>query len=176
MGAPDSPVVYRTLHCLLSGACHVSYPLGFGAVDCWRILSSSDIEQSGGTPDTARWPLTLLLWLCAALYITVHLSSRPLACREPLLRCLIGQSGVHRIVRWIIAEGSPGIPESDWLDCARAWHTGNYPVHTGHCLVRQRQHTLSPFAPNLIVSPTEFLSWFMLNLMHLREITSRQTS
>jgi hypothetical protein len=24
------------------------------------------------------------------------------------------------------------------------------------------------FAPNLFVSPTEFLSWFVLNLMHLR--------
>jgi hypothetical protein len=28
--------------------------------------------------------------------------------------------------------------------------------------------TLSCLAPNLIVYPTEFLSWFMLNLMHLR--------
>jgi hypothetical protein len=30
---PDSPVVHRTWHCSLSGACHVSRPLGFGAVD-----------------------------------------------------------------------------------------------------------------------------------------------
>jgi hypothetical protein len=27
---------------------------------------------------------------------------------------------------------------------------------------------LSCVAPNLIVSPTEFLSWFVLNLMHMR--------
>jgi hypothetical protein len=33
--------------------------------------------------------------------------------------------------------------------------------------------TLSCLALNLIVPPTEFLSWFVLNLMHLR---SRQTS
>jgi hypothetical protein len=33
MGTPASPVVHRTLHCSLSGACHVSRPLGFGAVD-----------------------------------------------------------------------------------------------------------------------------------------------
>jgi hypothetical protein len=33
MGTPDSPVVHRTWHCSLSGACHVSQPLGFGAVD-----------------------------------------------------------------------------------------------------------------------------------------------
>jgi hypothetical protein len=33
MGTPDSPVVYRTLHCSLSSECHVSRPLGFGAID-----------------------------------------------------------------------------------------------------------------------------------------------
>jgi hypothetical protein len=32
-GAPDSPVVHQTGYCSLSGACHVSTPLGFGAVD-----------------------------------------------------------------------------------------------------------------------------------------------
>jgi hypothetical protein len=31
--APDSPVVHRTCHCSVSGACHVSCMLGFGAVD-----------------------------------------------------------------------------------------------------------------------------------------------
>jgi hypothetical protein len=30
------------------------------------------------------------------------------------------------------------------------------------------QHTLKSFAPNLFESPTKFLSWFVLNLMHLR--------
>jgi hypothetical protein len=33
-GTPDSPVVHWTCHCLVSGACHVSSPLGFGAIDC----------------------------------------------------------------------------------------------------------------------------------------------
>jgi hypothetical protein len=32
-GTPDSPMVHRTGYCSLSGACHVSCPLGFGAVD-----------------------------------------------------------------------------------------------------------------------------------------------
>jgi hypothetical protein len=32
-GAPDSLVVRRKGHCSVSGACHVSGPLGFGAVD-----------------------------------------------------------------------------------------------------------------------------------------------
>jgi hypothetical protein len=54
MGALDSPVVHRTLHCSLSGARHVSYSLGFGAVDHWRILSSSGTGQSGGTPNTVQ--------------------------------------------------------------------------------------------------------------------------
>jgi hypothetical protein len=33
-GAPDSLVAHRTGHYSLSGACHISKPLGFGAVDC----------------------------------------------------------------------------------------------------------------------------------------------
>jgi hypothetical protein len=32
-GAPDSLVLQRTGHYSLSGACHVSTPLGFGVVD-----------------------------------------------------------------------------------------------------------------------------------------------
>jgi hypothetical protein len=32
-GASDSPVVHRTGHCSVSGACHVSGPLGFVGVD-----------------------------------------------------------------------------------------------------------------------------------------------
>jgi hypothetical protein len=33
MGTLDSPVVHRIGYCSLSGACHVSRLLGFGAVD-----------------------------------------------------------------------------------------------------------------------------------------------
>jgi hypothetical protein len=33
MGTLDSPVVHRTRHCSLSGTCHVSTSLGFGAID-----------------------------------------------------------------------------------------------------------------------------------------------
>jgi hypothetical protein len=32
-GAPDSPVVHWTGHCSVSSACHISGPLGFGAID-----------------------------------------------------------------------------------------------------------------------------------------------
>jgi hypothetical protein len=152
MCAPDSPVAHRTLHCSLFGARHVSYPLGFGAVDRWRLLSSSGTRWHTGH---VRWPLTSLLWLlrgtvhhCSSVQSTID-AQRAFA---PL---------AHWTVQWIIAEHAHLIPKSGWFACARAWCTG-------HCPVRQRQHTLSPFAPILFVSPTEFLSWFVLNLMHLR--------
>jgi hypothetical protein len=51
MDTPDSPVVHRTVHCSLSGAYHVSTPLGFGAVDRWNHLSCSCTGQSSATPD-----------------------------------------------------------------------------------------------------------------------------
>jgi hypothetical protein len=44
--------VHRTLHCSLSGACHVSRPFGFGAVDHWSHLFSCGTGQSGGTLDS----------------------------------------------------------------------------------------------------------------------------
>jgi hypothetical protein len=63
-GTPDSPMVHRTGHCSVSGACHVSCPLGFGAVDHWRPLSSSCTGQSGGTPDMsgASWHCCSDFW------------------------------------------------------------------------------------------------------------------
>jgi hypothetical protein len=51
MGAPDSPVVHRTGHCSVSGACHVGGLLGFGEVDRWSPLSCSCTGQSVATPD-----------------------------------------------------------------------------------------------------------------------------
>jgi hypothetical protein len=43
-GAPDSPVVHQTGHCSVSGACHVSCPLGFGAltVEVLCLLAAPD--------------------------------------------------------------------------------------------------------------------------------------
>ena len=51
MGTPDSPVVHRTRQCSLSGACHVSRPLGFGAIDRWNPLSFCCTGQFGARPD-----------------------------------------------------------------------------------------------------------------------------
>jgi hypothetical protein len=49
MGTLDSLVVHRTLYCSLSGECHVSRPLGFGAVHRWSLLSSCSTGQTGVT-------------------------------------------------------------------------------------------------------------------------------
>jgi hypothetical protein len=82
MGTPDSSVVHWTLYCSLSGECHVSRPLGFGAVDRWNPLSSCGTGQFS------------VFWLCRlALTFTVRLyCSRPLM-KLTLLRWLTGQSG-----------------------------------------------------------------------------------
>jgi hypothetical protein len=70
-GTPDSPVVHRTWHCSLSGACNVSRPLGFGAVDHWSPLSSCDTGQSDGTPDnTVRSDFAALTFdFCIVLFL-----------------------------------------------------------------------------------------------------------
>jgi hypothetical protein len=141
MGTPDS-------HCSLSDARHVNAPIRVWS--CWPLELFVFLLHR-----TVRWPLTYVFWL---LRCTIrHYSSE---------QSTIGAKGTiaplaHRTVRWIIAEGAPGIPESGWFDCARAWCTG-------HCPVRQISAHSKCFAPSLIVSLTEFLSWFVLNLMHLR--------
>jgi hypothetical protein len=93
MGAPDSPVRHRTatVHCPM---CVMSaQPLGFGAVDRWRHLSSSYTRQFGATPDSpvpSDFCALTSSQHCSSMF-TLH--SRPLARREPLLRWLTGQSG-----------------------------------------------------------------------------------
>jgi hypothetical protein len=88
MGAPDSPVAHQiiTVHCPVRA--RSARLLGFGAVDHWSALSSCCIGQSSATLDSP-----VPSDFCAALFITVHLTNRPLTCREPLLRWLTGQSG-----------------------------------------------------------------------------------
>ena len=65
---PLMSMVNRTWHCSLSGACHVSRPLGFGAVDHWSPLSSCCTGQSGAfwlsalTSDFHCSPFTVDCW------------------------------------------------------------------------------------------------------------------
>jgi hypothetical protein len=109
-GTVHYPVVHRTWYCSLSGACHVSRPLGFGAVDRWSSLSSCGTEQSGCTPDSpvcsdfadVTFDLRTVHFL---LYTAVdRRRSRPLGAVD---RCSVGSPdmyGAHRAVRWIIVE------------------------------------------------------------------------
>jgi hypothetical protein len=113
MGTPDSLVAHRTVtvHCPVRATS--ARQLGFWAVDRWSPLPFCCTWQSGD------------LWLlrfdfCATLFTTVHLSSRPLARRESLLRWHTVQSSAHRTVRWIIAERACWIPESGWFESVRA--------------------------------------------------------
>ena len=85
---------------------------------------------------------------------------------------VVGAQGVvaslaHLTVRWHTGQSGElwrsASPKSrEWL------------VHLLYGLVHQtlsgalKTSTLKSFAPFLIVSLTEFLSWFLLNLMHLR--------
>jgi hypothetical protein len=93
MGTPDSPVVHQTLHCSLSGAYHVSQPLGFGAIDRWSPLSSCGTGQSGGTSDSPVRSDFAILILTSALF-TVPSSAQSTVGRSwPLPHWLTGQSG-----------------------------------------------------------------------------------
>jgi hypothetical protein len=101
-GASDSPVVHRIGHCLLSGVCHVSTPLGFGAFDHWSLLSSS------GTGHVCAF------WLCSLTsgFCTVHCwYDFAVDCCPQLTVALLA----HRIVRWIIPKWLPEKPESGQL-------------------------------------------------------------
>jgi hypothetical protein len=102
MGTSDSPVVHRTGHCSLSGACHVSAPLGFRAVDLWSSLSCSCTGQSGGAPNMSD-----PLWL-ATLTSGTHCS--PFAV-DRWAQVTVAPLA-HRTVRWIIAECVSGKPET----------------------------------------------------------------
>jgi hypothetical protein len=147
MDTPDN-------HCSLSGVRHVSAPVGVWS--CWPLEPFVLLLHQ-----TVRWPLTLLLWL---LHGTVH--------HYTLLQSIVGAQGVvpplahrtvrcTRTVRWIIAEGAHEILESGLFVGCLVWCTW-------HCPVRHLAAHSHVLLQILFVSPTKFLSWFVLNLMHLR--------
>jgi hypothetical protein len=69
-----------------------------------------------------------VLTSAATLFITVHVTKRPLARRELLLRWLTGQSGGTPDSPVNYSGGCPGIPESGLFEAVRAWCTGHCPV------------------------------------------------
>jgi hypothetical protein len=104
-------MAHRTWHCSLSGACHLSRPLGFGVVDRWSPLSSCGTRQSGA------------FWLRCSDLCIVHcsLTSQSTIGRSwPLLRWLTGHVRAHRVVQWIIAERL-WKPESSQFTRCSAW-------------------------------------------------------
>jgi hypothetical protein len=111
-GAPDSPMVHRTGHCSMFGACHVSGPLGFGAVDHWSLCPVA-APDSPVAHQTCPVCSNLLLWL-----LTVHYSLHCLLLQSTVAcsgRCSTGSPNIsytHRTVRWIIAKRALGKPES----------------------------------------------------------------
>jgi hypothetical protein len=150
IGTPDSPVVHRTTtaHCPV---CATSVrPLGFGATWPLEPLSYSCTRQSGATPD-----------ISGALWHTLFTLQSTVGARLALLRWLTGH-----------VRCTPDSPVN---------YSEALPRETREWLVRvllglvHRTLSCAPlaahsqvFAPNLFESPTEFLSWFVLNLMHVR--------
>jgi hypothetical protein len=121
----------------LSGARHVSASI--------RVWSSWPLELFVFLLHrTVRWPLTSALWLlswhCSQLFIVSddrwRAGSRYSADTPD---SLVSYSGARSAETW------------EWLVCLLAGLV--HQIVSGHCPVRHRQHTLSPFAPN------KFESW-----------------
>jgi hypothetical protein len=150
-------MAHRTWHCSVSGACHVSCPLGFGAVDHWGPLSSSCTGQSGGTLDMsgASWHQCSDFWPS-----TVRFCSRPL-CAGDL--CSVGSPDTVRCTLVSPVNYSRAPLENSRVASSLVPWPGHRTVFDAPLAA-----PLLVFASNLVESPTEFLSWFMLNFMHLR--------
>jgi hypothetical protein len=141
-GTTDSPVVHWTWHCSISDACHVSRPLGFGAVVHWSPLSSCGTGQYGGTPYSPM--CSDFAVLTSDLRIVHYLSNIAVDRWAAVDRCSVGSpdmSGAHQTVRWIIAERLSEKPESGQFVGALAWAPDSVRCATGN--------TMLVFAPNL---------------------------
>jgi hypothetical protein len=127
-----------TVHCPVRATS--AQPLGFGAVDCWRRLSSSCTGQSGAIPDSATPDSSVPSDFCALT------SVEALSTAERFLQSTVGSSLVvapvaHRAVRCHTRQsgGTPDSPvnysgahlqilESGWFAVIRAWCTRHCPV------------------------------------------------
>jgi hypothetical protein len=150
MGTPDSLVVHQTgtFHCPVCATSARS--LGFGAVDRWSPLSYSCTGQSGATPD--------MLWL---LPCTVHFWQSTIGTRLPLLSWLTRHVQCTPFSSVNYSRARPR-KTREWL--VRVELSLGHQTLSGAPLAAHSQ----VFAPYLFESPTKFLSWFVLNLMHLR--------
>jgi hypothetical protein len=147
-------VCWRWAHRTVTVHCPVrtisARSLGFGAIDRWRPLSFCYTGQSGD-----HW---LLPWYYSPLFMWAvdrwHAGSR----------CSAGSpdSPVN------YSEGCPWISR-EWLVWL-CWGLVHQTLSGTHRIVSGAPlgSTLSTLLQFLIVSLMEFLSWFLLNLMHLR--------
>jgi hypothetical protein len=127
MGTLDSPMVHWIWYYSLSGACHVSIPFGFGAVDHWSHLSFYSTWQSG-----VFWLLSFDFWRLHCVLFTVH-SNRPLGVVWPLLHWLTGHV-------WCTPD-SPMNYSGVTLEKSRERLVrGCFGLGTGRCPVRHWQH------------------------------------
>jgi hypothetical protein len=147
MGALDNLVAHRTVTVHYPVRATSARPLGFGAIDHWSCFSFCCTGQSGATPHSSVTSDFCALTSVAVLFITVHLSSRLLARREPLLRWLTGQSGGTPDSSVNYSGARPEEPESGWFAGCLAWCTGQ-------CPVRHFSAHSKSFAPNKFESPT----------------------
>jgi hypothetical protein len=158
MGTTDSAVVHRTLHCSLSGACHVSRPLGFGDVDHWSLLSSCDTEQS-----CAIWHHRLSL-ISDGQTILQSTVSEVDHCSVGSLNSPVNFSGM-----------ALRKPESGQFARCSSLDIEQCPVHTGECSVRHWLHQIL-YAPNFVEFRKSFSLYVNVNFMHLIKTFTRQTS
>jgi hypothetical protein len=130
MGTPDSSMVHRTLYCSLSGECHVSRPLGFGAVDCWSPLSSCGTGQSDSTPYS---PVCSDFAVLTSDFYIVHYSLFVAVDHWAKLTVALL---AHQTGQWIIAKWLWEKPESGQFARCLSLGTGQCPMcHWQHqCL------------------------------------------
>ena len=84
-------MVHRIGHCSPFSTCHVSRPLGFGAIDRWSLLFSWCTGQSGGAPDSPVVHRTVCssdFWLLH--YALLLFTQSTVGRRWPLIRWLTG--------------------------------------------------------------------------------------
>jgi hypothetical protein len=155
MGTPDSPMVHQTSLFTVWCVPRQRTCWGLELVDRWNPcpVAAPDSPMPHRT-----YPVTSDF--CRALFTIVHFCSRSLAPVSRCSACSPDMSGALRTVREL-ERSAPG--EFPRVACSFA--PGPGAPDSVRCTTCS---TLSCLAPNLIVSPTEFISWFVLNLMHLR--------
>jgi hypothetical protein len=147
MGTTDCLVVDRTQYCSLSGACHVSRPLGFGAVDRWSLLSFA----------TCRRRLSSDFWRCR-----LRAQSRSL----PLVELIVAPRA-HRTVRWfLVNEHRENLRAAN----LRSAQPGHQTLSSAHRIVRCTTGcSKSVVLHTCGIAPRSFSLYVYMNFMHLRK-------